>query len=200
MKIAPFLVAAGAAAMLLMSAPYAAAAGKILPHPHVEVETTLGTFKLELVTKEAPKTVENFLGLVEAGFYDGLIFHRVIAGFMVQSGGYTPNFKPREDVESIVNESGNALGNSRGTIAMARTADPHSADSQFFINVVDNASLDPQKDPVRGRWGYTVFGYVIEGMEVVDQIAAAETSPQSGFPNAPIVPIVIKKMSLISYD
>ena len=199
MRIAPVFAGVLAAIVLLVPC-IAPAAGKLLPHPHIEVETTLGTFKLELVTKEAPKTVEHFLELVDAGFYDGLIFHRVIPGFMVQAGGYTPNFKPREDEETIVNESGNALSNARGTIAMARTGDPHSADSQFFINVVDNSRLDPQKDPVRGRWGYTVFGYVFEGMDVVDKIAAAETSPQRDFPNAPVVPIVIKKISQISYD
>ena len=198
MRIVPKF--AGAVAAILLLPCLAQAADKLLPHPHIEVETTLGTFKLELVTKEAPKTVAHFVELVDAGFYDGLIFHRVIPGFMVQAGGYAPNFKKREDEETIVNESGNALSNARGTIAMARTADPHSANSQFFINVVDNSSLDPQKDPVRGRWGYTVFGYVFEGMDVVDKIAAAETSPQRDFPNAPVVPIVIKKMSLISYD
>lgn len=199
MRIATNLAGAVAAFVLFAPCP-AMAADKLLPHPHIEVETTLGTFKLELVTKEAPKTVAHFVELVDAGFYDGLIFHRVIAGFMVQAGGYAPNFKKREDEETIVNESGNALSNTRGTIAMARTADPHSANSQFFINVVDNSRLDPQKDPVRGRWGYTVFGYVFEGMDVIDKIAAAETSPQRDFPNAPVVPIVIKKMTHIKYD
>ena len=199
MKIAPAF-AGTVAAIVLLAPSLAAPADKLLPHPHIEVETTLGTFKLELVTKEAPKTVAHFVELVDAGFYDGLIFHRVIPGFMVQGGGYAPNFEKREDKVTIVNESGNALSNSRGTIAMARTADPHSANSQFFINVVDNSRLDPQKNPVRGRWGYTVFGYVFEGMDVVDKIAAAETSPQRDFPNAPVVPIVIKRMSQISYD
>lgn len=185
---------------ILLSGPYASAADKILPHPHVEVVTSEGTFKLELVTKEAPRTVEHFLRLVDAGFYDGLIFHRVIAGFMVQSGGYTPGFKLREDDRSVINESGNSLTNARGTVAMARTNDPHSANSQFFINVVDNERLDPQKSSVSGRWGYTVFGYVFEGMEVVDKIAAAQTSPQGEHPNAPVIPIVIKKMAQIKYD
>lgn len=200
MKKAHLLAAALTAIVLLTSSPDTNAADKLLPHPHVEVETSLGTFKLELVTKEAPRTVAHFLDLVDDGFYDGLIFHRVIAGFMVQSGGYTPDFTPREDEQTIVNESGNALSNTRGTIAMARTADPHSANSQFFINVVDNTRLDPQKDPIRGRWGYTVFGYVFEGLDVIDQIAAAETSPQRDFPDAPTVPIVIKSMRQISYD
>jgi len=185
---------------ILLSSPYASAADKILPHPQIEVVTSEGTFKLELVTKEAPKTVEHFLRLVDSGFYDGLIFHRVIAGFMVQSGGYTPGFKLREDDQSVSNESGNSLTNARGTIAMARTNDPHSANSQFFVNVVDNERLDPQKSSVSGRWGYTVFGYVFEGMEVVDKIAAVQTSPQGEHQNAPVIPIVIKKMAQISYD
>lgn len=185
---------------LLLAASTSMAAGKILPHPHIEIVTTEGTIRLELVTKQAPKTVEHFIELVDSGFFDGLIFHRVIDGFMVQSGGYTPDFKLREDEKTIVNESGNALSNTRGTIAMARTSDPHSANSQFFINVADNSRLDPQKNPVRGSWGYTVFGYVIEGMDVVDKIATAETSPQGEHANAPIIPIVIKKMSQISYD
>ncbi|MDH3748890.1 MAG: peptidylprolyl isomerase [Gammaproteobacteria bacterium] len=187
-------------AAILLSGPDVSAADKIMPHPHIEVITSEGTFKIELVTKEAPKTVAHILRLVDDGFYDGLIFHRVIAGFMVQTGGYTPGFKLREDDKSVINESGNSLSNARGTIAMARTDDPHSANSQFFINVVDNQRLDPQKSTVSGRWGYTVFGYVFEGMEVVDKIAAAQTSPQGEHQNAPLIPIVIKKMAQISYD
>lgn len=188
-------------AALLLAAPVThAQQDRIVDHPHIEVVTTVGTFKIELVTKQAPQTVRHFMSLVKSGFYDGLIFHRVIPDFMVQAGGYTPGFELREDDTRIVNESGNALSNRRGTIAMARTEDPHSANSQFFINVVDNDRLDPQKDPVRGRWGYTVFGYVFEGMEVVDAIAAAETAPQKSFPDAPVVPIVIEKMSEITYE
>lgn len=189
---------AGLAALLL--ALPSMAADKILPHPHVEILTTVGTIRLELATKQAPKTVEHFLALTDAGFFDGLIFHRVIPGFMVQTGGYTPDYKLREDETTIVNESGNALSNTRGTVAMARTGDPHSANSQFFINIADNSRLDPQKDPVRGHWGYTVFGYVIEGMDVVDRIAAAETSPQGEHADAPNIPIVIKNMSQLVYD
>ncbi len=185
---------------LTFTASVAFAADKIPAHPQIVVVTTEGTFKMELVTKEAPHTVEHFLGLVDAGFYDGLIFHRVITGFMVQTGGYTPGFKLKEDKQNVVNESGNAMSNLRGTIAMARTGDPHSADSQFFINLGDNARLDPQKDPVRGRWGYTVFGYVFEGMEVIDKIALAETAPQGEHQDAPIIPIVIKSMSQITGD
>ena len=185
---------------LTLTSSIALAAGKIPAHPQIVVITTEGTFKIELVTKEAPHTVEHFLGLVDAGFYDGLIFHRVISGFMVQTGGYTPGFKLKEDEQKIVNESGNAMSNIRGTIAMARTGDPHSANSQFFINLGDNSRLDPQKDPVRGRWGYTVFGYVVEGMDVIDKIGLVETAPQGEHQDAPVVPVVIKSMSQIKYD
>ncbi len=203
------------AVALLLAAPLVTAADRLPKHPHIEVETTVGTFKLELVTAQAPETVAHFVELVDRGFFDGLVFHRVIDGFMVQAGGYTPGFKERKDMREVRdasgklineepvklrNESGNAMSNVRGTIAMARTNDPHSANSQFFINVVDNQRLDPQKDPVNGRWGYTVFGYVFEGMDVVDAIAKAETAPQGQFPNAPVVPIVIEKMSQIDYD
>ncbi len=190
-----------ATALLLCCAAIAAntanAADPIPAHPRVDIVTTEGTIRLELETKQAPKTVAHFLELVDAGFYDGLIFHRVIAGFMIQGGGYTPGLELREDDQSIANESGNAMSNARGTIAMARTDDPHSANSQFFINLVNNDRLDPQKDPVQGRWGYTVFGYVTEGMEVVDKIAAVQTSPQGEQPNAPAVPIVIKSATQV---
>ena len=181
---------------------------KVPAHPHIAVVTTEGTFKLELDGNAAPLTVANFLQLVDSGFYDGTIFHRVIPGFMIQGGGYTPGNKSKESENTIPNESGNGLGNVRSTIAMARTGDPHSAGSQFFINVVDNVesnpdtpNLDPNKDPVRGRWGYTVFGAVIEGMDIIDKIAAAETLPNGpGGAPAPIVPIVIEKMSRVTYD
>jgi len=171
-------------------------------HPHIEVVTTEGTFKLELDGKAAPLTVTNFLKLVDSGFYDGTLFHRIIPDFMAQGGGYTPGFKEKKSTNTVPNESGNGLSNLRGTIAMARSGDPHSADSQFFINVANNvANLDPVKHTVRGRWGYTVFGFVIEGMEVVDAIVNAEsaTNGPGGAP-APVVPIVIKKMSRVNYN
>ncbi|MFQ5610062.1 MAG: peptidylprolyl isomerase [Woeseiaceae bacterium] len=174
------------------------AAEKLLPHPQIVMETSMGTIRIELDGKEAPMTVAHFVELAEAGFFDGLIFHRVIDGFMIQGGGYTPDFKAREDEATIANESGNKYSNVRGTIAMARTGDPHSANSQFFINLVDNSRLDPQKDVVRGRWGYTVFGYVVSGMEIVDAIAQVEKAPQEGFPDAPVVPIVIKKLTHVT--
>jgi len=186
----------------------ACAADKVPAHPHIEVVTTEGTFTLELDGKAAPLTVANFLKMVDSGFYNGTVFHRVIPGFMAQGGGYTPGFKEKHWEPTVPNESGNGLSNLRGTIAMARTGDPHSANSQFFINVVNNVgqdasspNLDPVKNTVRGRWGYTVFGFVMEKMDVVDKIVNAESAPNGpdGAP-APIVPIVIKKISRVSYD
>ncbi len=185
---------------LMLTASLALAADKIPAHPQIVVVTTEGTFKMELATKEAPHTVEHILKLVDAGFYDGLIFHRVISDFMIQTGGYTPGFKLKEGKEKIFNESGNGMSNVRGTVAMARSGDPHSAGSQFFINLADNSRLDPQKSPIRGRWGYTVFGYVFEGMEVIDKIALVATAPHGEHQNVPIVPVVIKSMSQVTYD
>jgi len=174
--------------------------------------TSKGTITCVLFEKEAPKTVANFVGLadgtkewtdpktgkkIKKNFYDGLIFHRVIPGFMVQGGGYTPGLELKEDDATIPNESGNGMSNVRGTIAMARTNDPHSANTQFFINVADNVRLDPGNN----SWGYAVFGYVIEGMEVVDKIASVQTGPQGKLrSDVPVVPVVIKKMSRVTYD
>jgi len=177
---------------LLLPAMVAGAADDLVAKPRVELTTSEGTIELELERQQAPRTVEHFLQLVDSGFYDDLIFHRVIEGFMIQGGGYTSGLELREDEQTVVNESGNGLSNSRGSIAMARTDDPHSANSQFFINLENNARLDPQKDPTPGRWGYTVFGNVIEGMEVVDKIARVQTAPRGEHQNAPVVPVVIK--------
>jgi len=189
------------ALILGLSASFAIAADKVPPHPYIKIETTEGNVILELNGKQAPITVGHFLKLVDSGFYDGLIFHRVIPGFMAQGGGYTPGLDLKEDDASILNESGNGLSNLRGTIAMARTGDPHSANSQFFINVENNVRLDPNKNTVGGSWGYTVFGFVIEGMEVVDKIANAPTGPQKHLQqNVPIIPIVIKKMSRYTFE
>ena len=184
------------ALFLSMACALSVAADKVPLHPHIEVLTTEGTFILELDGKFAPLTVANFLTLVDSGFYDGTIFHRVIPGFMAQAGGHTPNLDPKESDNSIANESGNGLSNIRGTVAMARTGDPHSANAQFFVNVVDNSRLDPGS----GRWGYAVFGSVIEGMDVVDTIVNAKTGPAGKFKSdVPVVPIVIKRMSRFEY-
>jgi len=189
------------ALFLCLTATLSLAADKVPPHPYIEIVTTEGTIILELDGKQAPLTVGHFLKLVDAGFYDGIIFHRVIPGFMAQAGGFTPDLKLKEDDQTIPNESGNGLSNVRGTIAMARTSDPHSANTQFFINVADNSRLDPGKRMSGGTWGYTVFGTVIQGMEVVDKIANVQTGPQGQFKqDVPMVPIVIKKMSRYTFE
>lgn len=142
-------------------------------YPRYLVETNTGNFTLELFTSRAPLTVANFDKYVAEGFYEGVVFHRVITAFVVQTGGYDENYKKKSTLPEIPNESGNGLSNRRTYISMARTADPHSADSQFYINLADNLALDPRPT----RWGYTVFGRVIEGMEVVDQIGYTATGP-----------------------
>jgi cyclophilin family peptidyl-prolyl cis-trans isomerase len=171
----------------------------------VEVTTSAGNFTLRLDGRAAPLTVANFLKNVDSGFYAGTVFHRIIPGFMIQGGGYTEDLTLRETSETVPNESGNGLANQRSSIAMARTGDPHSAGTQFFINVVNNtadepttANLDPVKHPTQGRWGYTVFGFVVDGMDVVDLIAAYETEPNGpGGAPAPIIPVIIENMTRV---
>jgi cyclophilin family peptidyl-prolyl cis-trans isomerase len=173
---------------------------------YVEVTTSAGAFTLRLDGRAAPLTVAHFLKNVNSGFYKGTVFHRIIPGFMIQGGGFDEDFNLRETSETIVNESGNGLANMRGTIAMARTPDPHSAGTQFFINVVDNvndnpatANLDPVKFGTDARWGYAVFGYVVEGMDVVDLIAQYETEPNGpGGAPAPIIPVIIENMARVN--
>ena len=182
--------------ILLVFAAGANAADKVPAHQNIVIETTEGNIVLELDGKRAPITVAHILKLVDSGFFNGTIFHRVISGFMAQGGGYTQDLKRKESNETIANESGNGLENARGTIAMARLGAPHSANSQFFINAGDNLALDPQPD----RWGYTVFGYVIEGMDVVDKIMKVKTGPAGSFSgDVPVVPIVITKMARVEY-
>jgi len=189
------------ASLLAFFTPVAWGANEVPAHPYVRMETTEGDIILELDGLQAPITVSHFLKLVDSGFYDGTIFHRVIPGFMAQGGGHTPDLTLKETDEMIANESGNGLTNARGTIAMARTSDPHSANSQFFINVADNQRLDPKKGMAGGTWGYTVFGQVIEGMDVVDRIVTSKTGPQGPFrSDVPMVPIVIKKMSRHTFE
>lgn len=162
----------------------------------VEMVTNKGTITLQLNPEKAPKTVENFLGYVKEGFYNGTIFHRVIDNFMIQGGGFTAEFQQLETDEAIQNEADNGLKNMRGTIAMARTSDPHSATAQFFINVKDNYFLN-YTAPTRKGWGYTVFGRVIEGMAVVDKIKQVETGKGGPFrTDVPEKAIVIERMSL----
>ena len=175
----------------------AAAQDNLPAHPLVKVDTTLGSFIIELDARRAPLTVRNFLKLVDEQYYDGTIFHRVIKDFMAQGGGYTLALKLKETKDTIPNESGNGLRNLRGTIAMARTDDPHSANAQFFINVVDNLRLDPNPD----GWGYAVFGNVIEGMNVVDAMVSIPTGPNGPFASdVPVAPIEIRKIARFQYE
>lgn len=159
--------------------------------------TNLGDFEVELFDKEAPETVKNFLSYVESGFYEGTVFHRVIPGFMAQGGGYTEDLEDKDGGEPIRNEASNGLKNERGTIAMARTNNPHSATSQFFINYVDNYFLDYVSETPQG-WGYAVFGKVTKGMEVVDEMAKIPTGSSGYFgSDVPQKPIVIKSVKII---
>jgi peptidyl-prolyl cis-trans isomerase B (cyclophilin B) len=147
-----------------------------MANPTVALDTNHGTIVLELFSTEAPKTVESFLQYVGAGFYDGTLFHRVIPNFMIQGGGFDAQQRQKPTRPPIPNEADNGLTNQRGTIAMARTNDPHSATAQFFVNLKDNGFLNHTGKSSQG-WGYTVFGRVVEGMDVVDQIAKTRTAP-----------------------
>lgn len=159
--------------------------------PVVRMDTSLGTVLLALDAKAAPATVANFLAYVDKGFFNGTIFHRVIPGFMVQGGGYEQSMLHKTGLPPIKLETAAGLPNDRGAIAMARTSDPNSATSQFFINVVDNAFLNPGP----GNPGYAVFGKVLRGMEVVDAIAKVKTETRGGMKDVPVTPVVITKMS-----
>lgn len=164
--------------------------------PQVIFETSKGMIVLELFPDKAPIAVENFLGYVRSGFYDGTIFHRVIHGFMIQGGGFTLDMKRKPTNPPIANEAENGLKNERGTIAMARTSDPHSATSQFFINTVDNHFLNHKGKNVRG-WGYTVFGRVLEGMDTVDFISKVKTGKRGLYRDVPAEPVVIQKAKIL---
>jgi peptidyl-prolyl cis-trans isomerase B (cyclophilin B) len=159
--------------------------------PRVRLTTSLGDIVIELDPARAPKTTENFLGYVRSGHYDGTIFHRVIDNFMIQAGGFDPDMSARKPGQSIENEADNGLSNVIGSIAMARTSDPHSASAQFFINVSDNAFLDFKSRSTEG-WGYCVFGAVVEGMDVVDRIVKSPTTGRAGHQDVPTEAIVIE--------
>src|SRR5438874_2149602 len=154
----------------------------------VVIDTSMGAIKVELYPDKAPITVKNFLKYVEDKHYDGTIFHRVIADFMIQGGGMEPGLKEKKTRDPIKNEAGNGLSNERGTLAMARTNDPDSATAQFFINTVDNKRLDRNDESA----GYAVFGKVVDGMKVVDEIRRVETSTQGGHKDVPVKDVVIK--------
>ena len=180
------------AALLSLSLFCSAAA----PKPKVKLSTSLGVIVMELEPDAAPKTVENFLKYVKKGHYKGTIFHRVIPGFMIQGGGYVDYLGKKRTDAPIPNEADRALAvglkNRRGTVAMARTPDPHSAAAEFFINVVDNPALDFKGKNSNQTWGYCVFGKVVQGMDVVDRIKAVQTSnKRSDFLNLPVKPVLI---------
>jgi peptidyl-prolyl cis-trans isomerase A (cyclophilin A) len=180
---------AGLAALVLGVSAHAAAPERVL------VTTNMGSFIIELQRDRAPLTVENFVGYVKSGHYTNTLFHRVVANFLVQGGGVGIDYKAKPTLKPIPNEAGNGLKNLRGTVGLARAAGAHTGDCQFFINVADNADLDP----LPTRWGYAVFGRVIEGMEVVDRISISPTGPAGPFKSdAPLQPVVIQKIELIA--
>lgn len=164
-------------------------------YPRVEFNTTMGKIVVELDRTRAPITIDNFLTYVVKGEYDNTIFHRIIADFVVQGGGLNPKLEELKSAEPIINESGNGLSNSLGTIAMARDNDPHSATRQFYFNVADNKKLDPSKR----RWGYAVFGEVVEGLDVLEAMAMVETQHNEtlSWPDVPVKTIILTKATLL---
>ena len=168
-----------------------ALAGKV----EVLMQTSLGDIRLELDQAKAPQTVANFVQYAKDGLYDGTIFHRVIKNFMIQGGGFTADMQKKKTREPIRNEAKNGLKNQRGSIAMARTYKPHSATAQFFINLKDNGFLDY---PGQDGWGYAVFGRVVDGMDVVDKIAAQQTGMKNRMRDVPLTPIIIQKVSIVT--
>jgi peptidyl-prolyl cis-trans isomerase B (cyclophilin B) len=162
----------------------------------IELQTSAGRITIELFEKEAPETCANFIRYVNAGFYDGTIFHRVIKKFMIQGGGFTEDMKQKSTQAPVKNEANNNISNKTGTIAMARTQDPHSATAQFFINVKDNNFLD-HRSPTTQGWGYCVFGKVVDGLDIVHSIENVATGNRAGHGDVPLQAIVIQKASVI---
>jgi cyclophilin family peptidyl-prolyl cis-trans isomerase len=169
-------------------------AGHAADAPRVSLKTNMGEIVLELNPEKAPKSVENFLQYVKKGHYDGTIFHRVIPGFMIQGGGFDAQMQQKATVAPIENEAKNGLKNEKYSVAMARTSDPHSASSQFFINVKDNEALDY---PSRDGWGYAVFGKVVKGMDVVEKIKNVETGSVGPYGDVPTKPVVIQSAKIL---
>jgi len=182
-----FKLIALAAGIALSSLAFAA--------PTVEMQTNAGKIVIELDSAKAPSTVKNFLRYAKEGFYDGTVFHRVINGFMIQGGGFTADMRQKDTHEPIQNEAKNGLRNERGTIAMARTGDPHSATAQFFINHKSNPPLDY---PSRDGWGYAVFGKVTQGMDIVDKIAQVRTGSRYIYQDVPVEPVLIQSVKILS--
>ena len=164
--------------------------------PQVKLETSMGDIVIQLNQEKAPTTVANFLSYVEDGFYNGTIFHRVIENFMIQGGGFDESFKQKATQSPIENEADNGLSNTRGSVAMARTGDPHSATAQFFINTVDNGFLD-FRGKVPSGWGYAVFGEVVDGMDIVDKIRRVDTTMRGPHQDVPAENVVIIKASVL---
>lgn len=170
--------------------------GDTMSNPKVLIETSKGNITIELDAENAPISAANFVAYVKDGFYDGTIFHRVIPNFMVQGGGMNPDMSEKPNKGKIQNEANNGLKNDRGTLAMARTPDPHSASSQFFVNVADNAFLNFKSETSQG-WGYAVFGKVTDGMDVVDTIVGVKTGTRGGHQDVPAEPVTIDKATVI---
>ena len=182
--------------IMLVFVQSAVAADQAAVNPRVALVTSKGRIVIELFPQKAPATVKNFLAYVDAGFYDGTVFHRVIPKFMIQGGGLTADMKKKPTEKPVPNEADNNLKNTRGSVAMARTGDPHSATSQFFINTADNEFLNYREKTPQG-WGYAVFGRVTEGMTVVDAISGVETSNSGMFRDVPVEPVLIEKVQRV---
>ncbi len=187
-------VAVGTACLAVLSAATLASAQSV-GNPVVVIETSVGNITAELFQEEAPISVANFLSYVEDGFYSGTIFHRVIKGFMIQAGGMTPDMIRKDTKAPITNEATNGLGNERGTLAMARTADVDSATAQFFANTANNRSLN-HRSTEQAQYGYAVFGKIIDGMDIVDQIENTATGTAGPFRDVPTTPITIDAIRL----
>jgi len=195
-KLIQFTKVTIACALLFSTATHAADKNN-MSTTTIKLTTNQGEITLELDAEKAPNTVKNFVTYVEEGFYEGVIFHRIISNFMAQGGGFTTDFKQKDTHSPIENEADNGLKNDRGTIAMARTSDPHSATGQFFINLVDNDFLNHSSKTSQG-WGYAVFGKVTEGMDVVDKMAAIPTGSGGMFPSdVPKEEVIIEKAEVI---
>lgn len=186
--------AQGTAAQPAAAHPAAPAGSSAAASPEVQVVTNMGNFTIELNAERAPLTVAQFLKYVDQGYYSGTIFHRAIANFVVQGGGFDVNYKLKGSPGKVVNESGNGLSNQRGTVGLARPPEPHGGDVQFYVNLADNSSLDPNQS----RWGYAVFGKIVQGMEVVDRISTVPTGAKGPFKeDAPLQPVIIERIERV---